>query len=173
MPAAMKPTMRIGRKAPRFGISRRSGRLKMPAASMMGMDMRKAKRAAAGRSKLRVMPPVMVEPEREMPGKIEKAWNTPIQSASFQFIFSSWRERRPKNSAAMRKMAVMKRKNAVILGSLNTASTLSLRKTPAKPAGIVASTRYQPIRASCSTNGLRWVMPITKALMMCHRSFQK
>jgi hypothetical protein len=37
---------------------------------MMGMDMRKAKRAAAGRLKPRAIPPVIVDPEREMPGKM-------------------------------------------------------------------------------------------------------
>ena len=51
--------------------------------------MRKEKRAAAGRSKFRVIPPVMVAPEREMPGKIANAWKMPIQRASTQRMVSS------------------------------------------------------------------------------------
>ena len=40
-----------------------------PVAIITGAAIRKAKRVAEGRSKLRNIPPAMVEPERDEPGK--------------------------------------------------------------------------------------------------------
>ena len=44
----------------------------IPAANVSGMDIKKEKRAADGLSKPLSMPPVIVAPDREMPGKIAK-----------------------------------------------------------------------------------------------------
>jgi hypothetical protein len=55
------------------GSWRRSREEKSPAASMMGIEMRKEKRAAAGLCKSRIIPPAIVDPERERPGKIDAA----------------------------------------------------------------------------------------------------
>jgi len=50
---------------------------------------------------------------------------------------------------------------------------LSLRNTPANPAGIVARMRYHPIRASPVSNGLRLMRACINDRMIFHRSFLK
>ena len=48
---------------------------------MAGMDNRNEKRTASSRRKPANSPPVIVEPEREMPGKMATICTTPTSSA--------------------------------------------------------------------------------------------
>jgi hypothetical protein len=77
---------------------------------MTGTASKKEKRAAAGRSRWRVMPPVMVAPEREMPGKSEMAWKQPTHSASNAPTDSSGRFFLPAHSAMTSSRAVTSKK---------------------------------------------------------------
>ena len=94
------------------GLLTMSNPASRPAASMMGSDIRNEKRAAAGRSSWRAMPPVMVAPEREMPGKIATAWKKPVTSASSQVMPSSFFVRLPSVSPSSSKAAVTSMKRA-------------------------------------------------------------
>ena len=66
---------------------------------MTGIDIKKANRAADGRSNPRNKPALMVVPLRDAPGKTAKICITPINNESIQFIFSRDRVRFPKYSA--------------------------------------------------------------------------
>ena len=72
-----KPTVMAGSWAASVPLSNKSFRATTPAPSIIGMDIKKLKRAAAGRVYVRSIPPVMVEPERLMPGSRARAWAAP------------------------------------------------------------------------------------------------
>ena len=72
-PAKMNPISKEGRNDERFEILNKSPMLSTLAASMTGMYIKKENRAADCLSNLRNIPPLMVAPERDMPGKIEIA----------------------------------------------------------------------------------------------------
>ena len=76
---------------------------RVPAPSITGTDIRNEKRAAAGRSKFLIIPPLMVDPEREIPGRREIAWNKPMIKVSIQEMVSICRIRLPTNSAITNK----------------------------------------------------------------------
>jgi hypothetical protein len=140
---------------------------------MAGIDMRKEKRAAEGLSNFRSIPPVMVDPDLETPGKREKDWKSPMIAASSHVSSFRVRVRFPKISATTRKSAVTKRKIAVAVMELNASSTLLFINTPKTPAGMVARIRYHPSRALSLPNGCRSINPFTNPLMISQRSFQK
>ena len=55
-----------------MGDFTRSSSARKPAASIIGIDMRKEKRAASLLSILRDKPPLIVAPDREIPGKMAR-----------------------------------------------------------------------------------------------------
>jgi len=69
--ATIKPMLKTGRKLPKSGIFTRSSKESSPAASMIGIDIRNENLAAASRFNPRLKPPLIVAPEREIPGKID------------------------------------------------------------------------------------------------------
>lgn len=73
MAAEIKPAATIGRNEARSGTATRSPMARTPAATMMGMDIRNENRAAEVRSNLHSKPPVIVDPERDIPGKMDTA----------------------------------------------------------------------------------------------------
>src|SRR5712672_1035828 len=62
---------------------------KAVAANMVGIARKKENSVAAGRDKPRSKPPMMVAPEREVPGIMDKACAKPIQVASAGRISST------------------------------------------------------------------------------------
>ena len=49
--------------------------------NMIGMARKNVNSAATARVQPRMRPPMMVEPEREVPGTSESTWNRPMPSA--------------------------------------------------------------------------------------------
>ena len=111
---------------------------------MTGMDIRNEKRAAEGRSRLRVIPPVIVAPDRDIPGNNAKIWEIPIQMASSQSMLFKSRFLFPIFSANTNSAAVPNKKNAVTSGLLKADSIGSLNSSPIMLAGTVAMMIYQP-----------------------------
>src|SRR3990172_12231855 len=119
------------------------------------------------------MPPTRVDPEREMPGKIAKAWKKPIQKASFAEISSRERLRLPTFSAPNSNPAVTNKNKAEASGLSNALSTNSLTASPIKPAGMLARMRYHPRRARGSENGFPLNVFARSAWRIDRKSFQK
>ncbi len=137
------------------------------------MDNKNENLAAVGRSRSRVIPPAIVAPERETPGKIAKTCKKPIQSASFQSNCSRLRSRFPTLSAIISRVAVRNNDNAVSLGFANVFSTVSLSNKPIIPAGIVARIKFHPKRACGVFVGDLFFKPKSMAFAKAIRSFQK
>ena len=126
-----------------------------PAASITGAASRKAKRVADGRSRLRSIPPGMVEPERDEPGKTANTWNSPTIRLSFQVMVLSSRERFPNHSATNNNTAaVVRRMAASSSGFPNMFWTILFSSSPATSAGTVAMITYHAMRLSAVENGL-------------------
>src|SRR3972149_7545901 len=123
MAAAANPAALGGRYPVKLGVSNKSKTLNPPAANMIGIIIRKEKRAAEDRSRWRVMPPVMVPPERGVPGNNEIACATPIHSASFQVSVSRVRFFLPLLSAIKSSPADPNRNRAVACTEWKAAST--------------------------------------------------
>ncbi len=60
-----------------------------PQPNMTGMARKNVNSAAAVREQPHSMPPMMVEPERDVPGIMASTWKQPILSAVFQSISST------------------------------------------------------------------------------------
>lgn len=135
---AMKPTIRVGICIVKVGDLIKSTNATAPAPSITGTDIKNEKRAADGLSRLRIIPPVMVDPDREMPGKRDITWNNPIINPSIQLIVSIERLRFPTRSANTNKAAVPSRNKPAASGLPKARSTRSLNRTPAITAGMVA-----------------------------------
>src|SRR6266496_1704048 len=91
MPATRLPARIWPRTPSPLGPSR-SGSLYRPAARMIGVASRNAKRAASSWSRPRASPATMVTPERLMPAKKARIWVAPISSASRKARVESSRE---------------------------------------------------------------------------------
>jgi len=76
------------------GAVNASGAFSTAAASVTGKLIRKLNTAADCLSKPSNSPPVIVEPDRETPGRSAKHWMSPIVNASRGRIDSSGRSRR-------------------------------------------------------------------------------
>ena len=59
------------------------------APNMTGMARKNVNSATAVREQPRMRPPMMVEPEREVPGTMESTWKRPMPSAVFQSMSST------------------------------------------------------------------------------------
>jgi hypothetical protein len=71
--ATIKPGINTRMDCVQSGIDIRSQKARSPAASMIGIDIKKENLAAPSRSKFRNIPPVIVDPEREIPGNTASA----------------------------------------------------------------------------------------------------
>src|SRR5215208_5635153 len=121
----------------------------------MGTDIRKANRAADGRSNPRNMPPEIVVPLRDAPGKIANTCKNPIKRASSHVIELRVRSFFVNHSARNSKRAAVNNRMAASLsGFLNKASTASFKIKPKIKAGIVAMMIYQASLFCAVENGL-------------------
>ena len=82
IPAATKPTIKSGKKLDKSGRFTRSFILITPAPNITGMDIRNENFAASSRFNFRKIPPAIVEPDLDTPGKIAKTWKQPMINAS-------------------------------------------------------------------------------------------
>jgi len=69
-PEVIKPTNNTGRNSFKLGTAKRSFMLMTPAPSMTGIDIKNENLAASSLLSFRRMPPAIVEPDRDNPGKI-------------------------------------------------------------------------------------------------------
>ena len=143
--AAKDPKKKFGSVSVVLGSDKNLWNPLIPAPIISGTEIRKENLAADCRSRSLSIAPVMVTPEREIPGKSAKIWNIPIQNASFQFIFSKVRFLSPIFSAIASSTAVPIKKIAVIFGLSKNPSKNLFKVKPAMPAGIVARIRYKLI----------------------------
>ena len=87
IPATKLPIMIVGNMFDRLLILNRSKVPQRPAKSIMGIAIKNENLPADLRSSLRAIPPAIVEPDLEIPGKIAKAWKKPMKRASNHFRF--------------------------------------------------------------------------------------
>ena len=76
-----------------------------PHPNMMGIARKKVNSAAAVLLQPHSMPPMMVAPEREVPGTMASTWKQPIFSAVFQSMSSTSAIRKMSRSAAASRSA--------------------------------------------------------------------
>ena len=69
----MKPGMNLINMPEILGYEDKSSRATSPAASIIGTDIRKENLAASSRLMSRVIPPVIVDPDLDIPGKIARS----------------------------------------------------------------------------------------------------
>ena len=139
----MNPTAKTGSSSAESGIFDNSKLANRPAEIIMGIDIKKENRAALGRSRTRTSPPVIVAPEREIPGNRARICAIPIQMASAQVISFKDRERWPNFSEITNNMAVISKKTEVAPGLPKAFSRVPLKINPNRPAGMVAMIRSQ------------------------------
>ena len=116
---------------------------KSPAPAMIGVAIRKLKRAAASRVRPANRPAEIVIPARLMPGTRAIDWASPKTKASGKVILSSPSTLRPTRSASHRIAAPMTRATATSSAVRTAASRRSLRIGPAITAGIVDTSSSQ------------------------------
>lgn len=71
-PEVIKPTSNTGRNSDKFGTAKRFLMLITPAPSMTGIDIKNENLAASSLLSFRRIPPAIVEPDRDNPGKIAR-----------------------------------------------------------------------------------------------------
>ena len=116
---------------------------KTPAPAMIGVAIRKLKRAAASRVRPANSPAEIVIPARLIPGTRAIDWARPMTAARRNVIRSIPSDFRPSWSASHRIAAPTTSATATSSAVRTAASSRSLRIGPAITAGIVATTSSQ------------------------------
>lgn len=119
------------------------GNLTRAAPKMMGVDSKNENLAAPSLVKPISSPVVIVIPERETPGMIASAWDTPISRLVPKVILFIAVFLELRRSAQYRKMPININIVAMRIGDLNTVSAVSSNRYPLNAPGTVATTRYQ------------------------------
>src|SRR3954452_24914909 len=132
------------------------GQLRTPAAPMIGVASRKAKRAASSLESPASRPPPMLAPERDSPGISARACAAPIPIAFLkvrlrEITSSDWSPcsertgaRRRRASAPNSMSPLTNRKIAAVSVDANRLRNGCSSSSPSRPAGIVPTTSSQP-----------------------------
>lgn len=115
-------------------------RLNPAATEMMGMLIRKEKRAASSLRKPRKSPMVMVAPERETPGTSAAAWASPMPSAPKRPSLDAPSPLPPTASATRNSAPTTARLTTTSQGLRAVVAMKSSNTGPETPAGTVAAT---------------------------------
>ena len=149
---------RSGALAARSSLdSRRRFSCIVPAPAMAGMPSKKPNRAAASRRKPRRSPPLIVAPERLMPGMSASACARPTMRPSMTPTLCSGRSREPTRSANQRSNAPAVTAPATTSGVRTALSSRSPAVRPSSTAGIVPITIARMSRSSAESP--RWRPP--------------
>ena len=143
------------------------GNLTRAAPKIMGVDNKNENLAAPSL----VIPPnnpvVIVIPERETPGMIASAWDTPMNMLVPKVIFLISIFLVLLRSAQYRKMPITINIVAMRIGDLNIVSAFFSNRYPPIAPGTLAATKYQNNRPSTLRTSVKPFM------ISCHQSFQK
>src|ERR1700687_5839278 len=151
--AATKPAARPAQvtcPSPACMACKSLGNLSSPAPKMMGVDMRKLKRAISSRVKPWKSPSEMVAPLRDTPGTSAAACATPRPKARPTVISSRWRVLRPARSAIQRMVRRAASVAAMRSGARKFASAQRSSSLPATAPGMAETTIPQKSRRSVS-----------------------
>src|ERR1700687_2995459 len=147
--AATKPAARPAQvtcPSPACMACKSLGNLSSPAPKMMGVDMRKLKRAISSRVKPWKSPSEMVERLRDTPGTSAAACATPRPKARPTVISSRWRVLRPARSAIQRMVPRAASVAAMRSGARKFASAQRSSSLPATAPGMAETTIPQKRR---------------------------
>ena len=155
MNALTTPISRSGALAARSSLDSRRRRSSMvPAPAMAGMPSKKPKRAADSRRKPSRSPPLIVAPERLIPGISASACARPIMIPSITPTLCSGRSRVLTRSANQRSSAPAVTAPATTSGVRTALSSRSPAATPTITAGMVPMTIARISRSSAGSP--RW-----------------
>ena len=156
--ALTTPISSSGALAARSSLdSRRRFSSMVPAPAMAGMPSKKPKRAAASRRNPRRSPPLIVAPERLMPGISARACARPTMRPSITPTLCSGRSRVLTRSANQRSSAPAVTAPATTSGVRTALSSRSPAVRPRRTAGIVPITIARMRRSS--DDSPRWRPP--------------
>ncbi|MNT69304.1 hypothetical protein D3C72_2076120 [compost metagenome] len=110
---------------------------------MVGMARKNENSVAALRDRPNSKPPMMVEPEREVPGIIARHWAQPIFRASLQRMSSTWSTRITCSRRSAQSMITppTTRAAATVMGLNRYSWIRSANNTPRTTAGMKAINR--------------------------------
>src|ERR1700675_4801724 len=125
------------------------------APNIVGIARKNENSVAAGRDRPRSRPPMMVAPEREVPGIMDNTWATPIQIASAGLTASTLSMRAVRLRLSIQRMRIPPTMNAVATGTGANRYFLMvfMNITPITAAGRNASTRFSVKRCDFASPG--------------------